>query len=89
MVLRPLKYGVVTILIINFSSYDAMITEIWFYTILTSNFFKSRRIIYFKIIHYFEGTLYRKRDYDLKLLFILKNIEGTMNLRPFLIPKGH
>jgi len=34
MVLRPLKYGVTTILIINFSNYDTMITQIWFYTIL-------------------------------------------------------
>ena len=59
MVLRPLKYGVTTILIINFSNYDTMITQIWFYTILASNFFKNRRRIYFKIIHNFEGTLYQ------------------------------
>jgi len=52
-VLRPLKYGVTTILIINFSNYDTKITQIWFYTILTSNFFKNRRRIYFKIIHNF------------------------------------
>ena len=75
MVRRPLKYGVTTILIINFSNYDTMITQIWFYTILMSNFFKNRRRIYFKIIHNFEGTLYRKRDYDLKLLFIPKDIK--------------
>jgi len=29
MVLRPLKYVVATILIINFTSYDTMITQIW------------------------------------------------------------
>ena len=56
MVLQPpLKYGVTTILIINFSNYDIMITQIWFYTILTSNFYKNRRIIYFKIIHNLKG----------------------------------
>jgi len=33
-----------------------------------------------------------KKDYDLKILFIMKghkNIEGIMLLRPFLISKGY
>jgi len=79
MVLRPLKYGLTTILIINFSNYDTLITQIWFYSILTSNIFKNGRI-YFKIIHNFEGTLYRKRDYDLKVLFIPKDIKISKGL---------
>jgi len=80
MVLRPLKYGVTTILIINFSNYDIVITQIWSYTILTSNFFKNRKKKYFKIIYNFEGTLYRKWDYDLKLLFIPKDIRISKEL---------
>jgi len=93
MVLRPLKYGVTTILIINFSNYDTMITQIWFYTILMSNFFKNRRRIYFKIIHNLKGHytekgtmilnyyLFRRtKKYrrDYELKTIL-NFEGTLN----------
>jgi len=102
MVLRPLKYGVTTILIINFSNYDTMITQIWFYTILTSNLFKNWRRIYFKIIHNFEGTmilnycLFRRtstyrRDYELKTIINSEgtlNRKGTMVLKTLLIPKG-
>jgi len=46
----------------------------------------------FKIILIFEGTIYLKRDYDLKNIFTsagTKIIEGTMILRPLLIPRGH
>jgi len=46
----------------------------------------------FKTILNSEGTLNRKRDYGLKNTLNSEGTyitEGTMFLRPFLIPKGH
>ena len=87
MVSRPLKYGVSTILNFNFSNYVSMVFQPLKYGVTTN--------LIFKIILNFRRDIIPKRDYDLKILFILfipkglKNIEGTMLLRPFLIMKGH
>jgi hypothetical protein len=100
MVLRPLKYGVTTILTLSSRNYQygTTTTQIWWYNHF--NFLISPQIEeYWKNIYILlrsflivTGHYCSKRDYDLKSTPYSEGtyiIEGTMLLRPFLIPKGH
>ena len=99
MVLRPLKYGVTTILTL-FSpkyQYDTMTTQIWWYHhfdfLISPQLEKNWNNIYIPLWSFLipTGHYYSKRDYDLKSTHYSEGTLfgiGTKVLRTLLFSKG-
>jgi len=94
MVLRPLKYGVITILTLASSNIIMIFQPLKYVvtTILTSNFQESKKNILLRSFLIFKWTLCLKRDYDINNILYFEEtwiIEMIMLLRPTLIIEGY